>query len=128
VQRRIVSNHHHRVDRRGDGLQALEKVVGVEGVDRIVRADLDVCAQTRPDDRERVLRPTRGRTQDERWADLAVPHVPTDALGGSLASRGERAVTVVEGGVVPAGLGVAEEQQRLHVDTVPFDRMLTARS
>src|SRR5262249_31548642 len=61
---------------------------------------------------ERLSGARRGRAQHELGLDVGAAHVLRDALGAASAPRRERPLVVGERGVVPARLGVAEDEER----------------
>src|SRR5207244_3010039 len=71
-----------------------------------------IATKRGPDRGHRVQRPAGRRAQHQPRPDARRPQMVGDQGHGPDAARSERAIVVAEGRVVPAGLRVAQQQQR----------------
>jgi hypothetical protein len=107
-----VADQHRRGDLVGHLAQARDQLV------RAGTVELVLIANVRRDQRgldalERLARAARGRAEDELGDEVMLAQVARDRLGGAPSPFRQRPVVVRQSGLVPAGLGVAQEVEAL---------------
>jgi hypothetical protein len=105
-----VPDEEHGAGAVGQSPHDVQQVAGAGGVD--VSVVLDLAREGGDDGFGRGAGTRRRRAHDE--VDRPAIDVTGDRVARLLTAAVERAIVIVERRVVPVGLGVAEEVQRLH--------------
>ena len=108
LQPRVVADHHHRGDGRGDRVEAREQIRGRRAVELGLDAD-GAASEGRLDARERLPRALRRGAEHQLGLDARLAEVTADRLGRAPAPAGERAVVIGERRLLPARLRVTQE-------------------
>ena len=114
MQSWIVTDDHHRGDVPIDVAELAQDLVGVSAVEVAADHDFGLVAECWLHLGEGLARPPRRRAQHERRTDGLGPEVIGNASRGPTAAGREGAIMIIEGGIGPARLGMAQQEQRPH--------------